>query len=394
MTGSIRKRGHDSWEITLDLGRDERGKRVRRFVAVKGNKKQAERRLRELLTELDGGIVPSNERIRMRDWLARWMTECVVGHLSQATEDRYRGIVKNHLQPELGHIELNKLSPSHVQSMQQKLLKQRMDPKGVNLVRTALSGAMKHALRMELVIRNPVAAAKAPPDPNREAESLPVDTVLRMLALAAEQDDWLHAALHLLAYTGVRRGELLALLWSDVDFEKAEIKIVSSLGRRSNGLQLTKPKTARGNRTINLDAGSVEVLRQHKERQEHHKSLLAGAHEDQGIVFADELGRWVNPMRLTRLVRGLGKQVGHPEVSPHKLRHFHASVSLNKRIHPAVVSERLGHANTAITMKVYAHALPGWQAEAADEFARIMEESQQALREGDNDGDIIDTTAA
>ena len=269
-----------------------------------------------------------------------------------------------------------------------------MDPKGVNLVRTALSGAMKHALRMELIIRNPVAAAKAPPDPNREAEAPPVDTVLRMLDLAAEQDDWLHAALHLLAYTGVRRGELLALLWSDVDFEKAEIKIVSSLGRRSNGLQLTKPKTARGNRTINLDAGSVEVLRQHKERQEHHKGLLAGAYEDQGIVFADALGRWVNPRRPTRLVRRLGKQVVHPEVSPHKLRHFHASVSLNKRIHPAVVSERLGHANTAITMKVYAHALPGWQAEAADEFARIMEESQQALREGDNDGDIIDTTAA
>ena len=394
MTGSIRKRGQNSWEITLDLGRDDRGKRVRRFVTVKGNKKQAQRRLRELLTELDGGIVPSNERIRMRDCLERWMAECVVGHLSQATEDRYGGIVKNHLQPELGHIELNKLSPSHVQALQQKLLEQGMDPTGVNLVRTALSGAIKHALRMELIIRNPVAAAKAPPDPNREAQSPPVDTVLRMLDLAAEQDDWLYAALYVLAYTGIRRGELLALSWSNVDFENATIRIVSSLGRRSNGLQLTKPKTARGNRTINLAAGSLEVLRQHKERQEQHKGLLAGAYEDQGIVFADELGRWVNPMRLTRLVQGLGRQVGYPEVSPHKLRHFHASVSLNKRIHPAVVSERLGHANTGITMKIYAHALPGWQAEAADEFARIMEESQKALRQDDNDDDIVDTTAA
>ena len=393
MTGSIRKREHNSWEITLDLGRDERGKRVRRFVTVKGNKKQAQRRLRELLTELDGGIVPSNERIRMRDWLERWMSECVVGHLSQATEDRYRGIVQNHLQPGLGHIELNKLSPSHVQALQQKLLEQGMDPIGVSLVRVVLSGAIKHALRMELIIRNPVAAAKAPPDPSREAESPPVDTVLRMLDLAAEQDDWLHDALHLLAYTGIRRGELLALSWSNVDFENATIRIVASLGRRSNGLQLTKPKTARGNRTINVDAGSLEVLRQHKERQEQNKSLLAGAYEDQGIVFADELGRWVNPMRLTRLVQGLGRQVGYHEVSPHKLRHFHASVSLNKRIHPAVVSERLGHANTGITMRVYAHALPGWQAEAADEFARIMEESQKALRQDDNDDDIVDTTA-
>ncbi len=394
MTGSIRKRGQNSWEITLDLGRDERGKRVRRFVTVKGNKKQAQRRLRELLTELDGGVVPSNERILMRDWLERWLTECVVGHLSQATEDRYRGIVKNHLQPALGHIELNKLSPSHVQALQQKLLEHGMDPVGVNLVRVVLSGAIKHALRMELIIRDPVAAAKAPPDPNREAESPPVDIVLRMLDLAAEQDDWLYAALYLLAYTGIRRGELLALVWSNVDFENATIRIVSSLGRRSNGLQLTKPKTARGNRTINLNAGSLEVLRQHKERQEQHKGLLAGAYEDQGIVFADELGRWANPMRLTRLVQGLGRQVGHPKVSPHKLRHFHASVSLNKRIHPAVVSERLGHTNTGITMKIYAHALPGWQAEAADEFARFMEESQEALRQEDNDGDITETTCS
>ena len=393
MTGSIRKRGDHSWEITLDLGRDGRGKRVRRFVTVKGNKKHAQRRLRELLTELDGGIVPSNERVRLRDWLDRWMAECVVGHVSQATEDRYRGIVKNHLEPELGHTELNELAPRHVQALQQKLLDQGMDPKGVNLVRTALSGAMKHALRMELIIRNPVAAAKAPPEPNREAESPPVDAVLRMLGLAAQQDHWLHAALHLLAYTGIRRGELLALLWDAVDLEKAEVRIVSSLGRRSNGLQLTKPKTARGNRTINLDAGTAEVLRQHKERQEHHKSLLAGAYEDNGIVFADEVGRWSNPMRLTRLVKGLGRQVGYPDCSPHKLRHFHASVSLTKRIHPAVVSERLGHANTAITMRVYAHALPGWQAEAADEFARIMEESQKALLEDDNDGHIMAATA-
>lgn len=81
-------------------------------------------------------------------------------------------------------------------------------------------------------------------------------------------------------------------------------------------------------------------------------------------------------------MQGLGRQVGYPDVNPHKLRHFHTSVSLNKRVHPAVVSERLGHANTAITMRVYAHALPGWQVEAADEFARIMEESQKNIAPG------------
>ncbi len=85
MTGSIRQRSANSWEITIDLGRDERGKRIRRFVSVKGTKKQAQQRLRELLTELDGGIVPSTERIMMRDWFQRWLADCVEGHLGLAT---------------------------------------------------------------------------------------------------------------------------------------------------------------------------------------------------------------------------------------------------------------------------------------------------------------------
>ena len=167
MTGSIRKRSPGSWELTIDLGRDANGKRIRRFASVKGTKKQAQQRLRELLTELDGGIEPFTGRILMRDWLDRWMSDCVEGHLSQATQDRYRGIVQHHLIPALGHIELKRLSPTHVQSLQKGLLDNGMDPKGVNLVRTVLSGAMKHALNLEMILRNPVPAAKAPPDPNR-----------------------------------------------------------------------------------------------------------------------------------------------------------------------------------------------------------------------------------
>ena len=381
MEGSIRKRGAKSWEITLDLGRDENGKRDRRYFTVRGTKKQAQQRQRELLTELDGGAVPSSERIKMRDWLDRWMLDCIVGHQSEATRERYGGIIKNHLKPSVGHIELRKLSPMQVQSLQQKLLQDGMHPKGVNLVRTVLSGSMNHALSLEMIMRNPVSATKAPPDPDHEVQPAPMEAVLVMLRLAADEEDWVYPALHMLVYTGVRRGELLGLRWDHIDLDSGEVRIEYSLVRRSNKLILTKPKTAEGVRTINLDAGTVEVMRRYRARQERHKAAMVGAYEDNGVVFADELGRWLNPMRLTRVVASLAKKVGHPEAQPHNLRHFHATVSLKREHNIAVVSQRLGHANPAITLKVYSHVMPGWQQELADDFAGTMDESQKALQQ-------------
>ena len=396
MTGSIRKRSPGSWELTIDLGRDANGKRIRRYSSVKGTKKQADQRLRELLTELDGGVVPFTGRVMMRDWLDRWMSDCVEGHLSQATQDRYRGAVINHLTPALGHVELKRLSPTHVQALQKTLLDNGMDPNGVSLVRSVLSGAMKHALNLEMILRDPVSAAKAPPVPVREVQPPPAEAVIKMLTLAKEnqRDYWLYPALHLLVYTGIRRGELLALLWDAVDFEKSEIRITSSVGRRSDGVNSSPPKSARGNRTVSLDAGTLEVLRQHRERQDREKAELAGAYADRGIVFADPLGQWLNPMKITRKVGSLGKQVGHPQAMPHNLRHFHCSVALEQKTNPVVVSQRMGHSNTAITMEIYAHVLPGWQQEAADDFARFIAQSQNSSNNSDAGDRTLDSKAA
>ena len=195
-----------------------------------------------------------------------------------------------------------------------------------------------------------------------------MEAVKQMLELAKKQDYWLYAALHLLAYTGLRRGELLALLWHMVDFKRSEIRIAASLGRRSNGLHLSKPKTTRGNRVVSLDAATLDVLRQHQEQQSLEKVELGDAYADNGIVFADPLGNWLNPMMVTRKVQSLGRKVGHPEVTPHSLRHFHCSVTLENGVNPAVTSQRVGHSNPAITMRMYAHVLPGWQQQAAGRF--------------------------
>ena len=138
-----------------------------------------------------------------------------------------------------------------------------------------------------------------------------------------------------------------------------------SLARRSNGLNLSSPKTA-----------------------------LGDAYSDQGVVFAGPLGEWLNPMMVTRRAGSLGKQVGYPDAKPHNMRHFHCTVGLEQNANIAVMSQRLGHANPTITMRTYAHVLPSWQQDAADDFARTMAESQKGGG-GPVAGDgAIDTRAA
>jgi integrase len=164
MNGSIRKRGERSWELTIDLGRDEKGKRLRKFVFVnvKGTKKLAQEKLRELLSSLDKGIPVQSNKILLRDWLERWLAEYVTPNCRQRTYERYEIAIKKHIIPTLGHIELTKLSPKDIQAFETKLSSQGLKPATITLTHTTLFGALKYALKMELVWRN-VAQAVTPP---------------------------------------------------------------------------------------------------------------------------------------------------------------------------------------------------------------------------------------
>ena len=159
----IRQRSKGTWEIDVFLGRDENGKRKRIYETVHGKKADAERRRREILSEMDRGVTPTKTNYTVGAWLDKWMQDKIIPNLKPKTIDRYEGIIRRHLKPNLGHIKLAKLTPVQVQNLETKLLTgqlnpkgKEMDPKGVELVHGVLNGAMKHALKLELISRNPV----------------------------------------------------------------------------------------------------------------------------------------------------------------------------------------------------------------------------------------------
>lgn len=342
-------------------------------MSVKGTRRDAETKLTELLSQADNGLPIPKGKLTTRDWLTRWLEQDVKPYKSPKTLDRYSDVVRKHLVPHLGHVRLTALAPSHVKDLLALLIEHGMAPAGVDLVRTVLHGALKAAIQQELLSRNVVDATTPPRVERREIAPPEIEAVASILAHAEQAGQPLFSALHVLAYTGARRGEILALDWEHVNLADGTISIVRSLGRSRAGLTFGPPKTANGRRVIDLDWRTVEVLQAHQGRQLLEKMQAEGAYQDQGLVFANPLGDPVNPMQVTRAFKSLARQYGVGQVKLHALRHFHASVLFQQKQSLFAVSRRLGHASVSTTADLYGHLLPGSGKEQANAFAEAMQ---------------------
>ena len=373
MRGHITKRSKGTWSLVLDMGRDPTtGKRRQQWVSVKGTKADAQRKLTELLHQVDTGLSIPKGKLTVRDWLAQWLVQDIKPYKAIKTHDRYTGVVQKHLNPHIGHIRLAALAPTHVKDLLALLIGHGMVPAGVDLCRTVLHGALKAAIQQELLSRNVVDATTPPRVERSEIVPPVIKSVVGMLAQAAETEHPLFAALHLLAYTGARRGEILGLDWEHVNMTSGTISIVRSLGRSREGLTFGPPKTSNGRRVIDLDQRTVEVLQAHQGSQLLEKIQAEGAYADNGLVFANALGAPINPMQVTRAFQTLARKYGAGHVKLHALRHFHASVLFQQKQSLFAVSRRLGHASISTTADLYGHMLPGSGKEQANAFAEAM----------------------
>ena len=376
MKGHIRQRSPGSWELSFDLGRDSFGKRRTKWVTVRGTKAEAQRKMREMLTALDQGRNPVPANVSLREWLDRWMSEEIQPpKRRQRTYETYQNVIDRHIVPYLGGLKLAKVGPTHIQELENRLSK-HLSPKMVNQVHIVLSGAYKYALRMELIHRSPVAMVSPPSVKPTEVLPPDIPAIRKVLDSARSDGNILYPAMHLVAYTGMRRGEAMGLLWQHVDLQEGTLRVENSLVQARTGTIQEPPKTNSGWRTVDLDTGTVEVLEEHRQRQEQMRERMGEMFQDRGWVFADELGDPIKPKRLYDTVKRYGERAGHPETNVRSLRHFHASLMLQGGENPVVVSKRLGHSKVSTTLDIYAHVLPGRQKQAAEAFAEAMDREE------------------
>ena len=384
MRGHIRRRGKRSWAIVIDVGRDANGKRLQRWHSVKGTEKDAEGELIRLLRSMQTGEYVEPSKLTVKEYLGRWLADYAKSNTTGKTYERYAEIVETHLNPGLGHHKLLKLKPLHIQDFYtQSLTAGRRDGKGglspgsVLHMHRLLHQALGQAVRWQILVRNPAAAVEPPRPQNREMRVLNETETAQMLRKA--EGARLYTPILLAVTTGMRRGEILALTWPDIDLKAEKLRMTKSLEQTKAGLTVKSTKTAKGRRTIPLPMMTVKGLRRHKAQQGQWRLRLGSAYRDLGLVCAARDGSYWQPDSLSKDFQLFLQESKLPRIRFHDLRHTHATQLLRQSVHPKIVAERLGHSTITITLDTYSHVVPGLQEEAARQLDRAL---RRAIREG------------
>ena len=353
------------------------------------NKKEAAKELRRVGSKIESHTYAAPNKLTVEAYMMRWLDGL---RLRPGTMQSYRRIVRLHVLPHIGDLRLDKLTGTRLSVLYRRLEadgfrrgnqagQKGLSPRSVRYVHTLVSSAMKAAVADGLLVVNPAAKAKPPTASEARAPEMTAWSTEQASAFLRwvkdNRDGW--QEWHTLLYTGMRRGELMGLRWSDLDLDRATVSIGRSVGvvmldgHRSMNIGQTKTGKPR---VVDLDAGTAGMLREWRKAR---GAVGLGLVRQGAYVFGKLDGGHMDPDTLSaRFVRHLtsaGKALGTdavPVVRVHDLRHTHATALLRAGTPVKVVSERLGHSDVMTTLRVYQHVMPGMQAQAAETFAALF----------------------
>jgi integrase len=327
-----------------------------------------------------GFVAPS--RTTLADSVEPWLAALANQGRKPSTLHGYRRTLTNHVLPALGDIPLQELRAADLDALYAELLRSGrrggggLSMSSVHHVHAALNKLLNDAERTGLVTRNVARLASAPSLTTARARA-PEMTVWTPNELArfleAIEGNRNAAMFRLLALTGLRRGELVALRWSDLDLTRRTMT-VNQASTVVDGVEVVSvPKTRRSRRVVDLDPETVEVLHRHRSHQREQHLGLGVTATASDRVFTGDFGEPLRPNSVGQAFRRLVLQADVPVIRLHDLRHTHASHLLRAGVNVKVVSDRLGHASVSFTLDTYGHVMPGQQAEAAAAAAALLD---------------------
>jgi integrase len=368
--GTIKRRGR-SWVLRWDKPRSTDGKRQQGFKSTRGTKKEAEAELHRLMSEQDRGVVYQAPKTTVTEWLTHWLENIVWKQVRVTTLQSYRSYVKTHLIPSIGHMKIGNLQPDDIDQMLTEIIAKGRTANTARHAFVTLQKALRDAERRGVIIANPCRRVDPPQVKEFRVNPPTIQDVHAIIDQVAEPE--YKTAFRLSASTGIRRGELAALNWQNIDFDRGVINIAQAAQRTNKGdVEIGEPKTSSGRRGIMIDEHLVGYLKQLFSDQQARVLSGGGAIVDHGWVFPDHVGNLNDPDRLTRVWRKAAKAAGFPGVRLMDLRHHHASFLIAGGTNTKTVQERMGHSTPAFTLARYVHVSEGLQQEAADSYGRAM----------------------
>lgn len=370
MTGHVRKRktkGDKSWQITLDKGVDVNGKRIREYITVNGTKQQAKAELARIIAEYNNGSYIEPSKMTVQALIVQWLTVYAEPRLAPNTVRGYRVNFDKHIIPYIGHMTVQKLTGPEIQDMYSQLAQKGLSPRSIRYVHTTLHGVLKYAHRARLISVNPSEFVSPPKQCRHKTEIYTAHEVTELLRCAAGTEMEIPLALDL--ETGLRRGELLALKWADINWETRTLTVCRNLVCIDRQYLFGTPKTVSGNRQLLLSEALLLKLKQHRVKQAEIRLQMGCVYQNNDLICCKYDGSPYNTGSFSHKFAALLKKHGLRQLRLHDIRHTNATLMLENGVPAKIASERLGHSGIAITLDTYSHVSPKMQKDAVEKLS-------------------------
>lgn len=385
---SITPRGENSYRFVVSLPKNAKGEYPRRTTTYTVTEKMSPKKLQEHLEheylkfkqEVLSGNYIKPEKMLFSAFANEWLEKFARKELSSTTFVNYESKLTTNILPVIGHVRMDEINTLMLQTLMDEL--KRKDGSNVELsfytkfdVYRTLRSIFKYAVQWKVLVRNPLEGVNKPKNRNKKEVSAYDEEEVAIIfnALNDEPFKWrIFAMLAIVA--GIRRGENLALEWSDIDFEKSRLDIHQSIVSADGKTEIKDTKTNSSNRLVSLPASVMDELRKYRVHWVQEKLKAKNWTEtEREWVFHQRNGTYVHPSSATHWWNKFAKKLDIKYIRLHDLRHTSASLLIAQGVHAKIISERLGHANIKITMDTYGHALRSADQAAAETFESLFQ---------------------
>lgn len=357
--GSIRERGKGKYQLEYVVGYDEKGNKKRRYRTVTAkNKTEANKLLAQFITEIETGAYFKESKITFGQFTLQWREKYATKHLELKTISNYNSFLRLYFLPVFAHVPLSKINHLYILDFIEKLENKGLKNSTINRIIQSFKSMLSVAVDWGLIKDNPAKDIKNLKEEQKEVEIYTNDEVMKLFEVLESEKPRYKVLIKLAVTTGMRRGELLALKWDNVNLEEGTIHVKETLSHHNKKFIFKEPKTKNSIRIISLPRFMIDELKAYYLYCKKTRFQLGELYKNPyNLLFHTMGGNPIFASTITRRWKEITRKAGLKHIKFHALRHTSATMLINQGLPAKIISSRLGHSNVMTTLNIYAHAL-------------------------------------